>query len=161
MKTQAGSNFMVVFNAWYYSFSPGVANYLSTHWVERTIMKGVLYPLIAILYLTSRLFSATSASPEIAALLSGLFASSLLGSFYIGLPLSLVRVRVRRFRRTRVPDRYLSVALIAALIALFVGEVLVSPILMMVSSAATVLFAFSLAALKTSGRIARKLQIEP
>jgi hypothetical protein len=161
MKTQAGSNFMVVFNAWYYSFSPDVANYLSTHWVERTIMKAILYPLIGILYLTSRLFSATSASPELAATSSGLFASSLLGSFYLGLPLSLIRARVRRLRRTRVLGRSLSVALIAALVALFLGEILVSPILMMVSSAAVVLSTISLAALETSGRIARKFPVEP
>ena len=161
MKTQAGSNFMVVFNAWYYSFSPGVANYLSTHWVERTIMKAILYPLIAILYLTSRLFSATSASPELAATSSGLFASSLLGAFYLGLPLSLIRARVRRFRRTRVPARSLSVALIAALVGLFLGEILVSPILMMVSSAVVVLSTMFLAALEASGRIARKFQVEP
>jgi hypothetical protein len=53
LKTSAGSNFMLAFNAWYYSFSPYVANYLNTHWVERTIMKGVLYPLVGMLYLTS------------------------------------------------------------------------------------------------------------
>lgn len=160
MKTQAGSSFMVVFNAWYYSFSPDVANYLSTHWVERTIMKAVLYPLIGILYLTSRLFSATSASPELAATSSGLFASSLLGSFYLGLPLSLIRARIRRLRRTRVLGRSLSVALIAALVALFLGEILGSPILIMVSSAAVVLSTIPLAALETSGRIARKFQVE-
>ena len=52
MKTQAGSNFMIAFNAWYYSFSPYVANYLAGHWVERTIMKGVLYPLVGTLILS-------------------------------------------------------------------------------------------------------------
>ena len=89
---------MVAFNAWYYSFSPYVANYIANHWVERTIMKGVLYPLIGMLFLTNAVFTAAAPYPEFAALLSGLIASSLIGAFYLGLPIGFLRARVRRLR---------------------------------------------------------------
>jgi streptogramin lyase len=160
MKTQAGANFMVAFNAWYYSFSPYVANYISTHWVERTIMKGVLYPLIGMLYLTSNLYTATSTSPELAALLSGLLASSLIGAFYLGLPLSLIRAKVRRLRGARAQGlllKLLTTSLTGGILTLIIGEVTSSPILLMVSSATIVLSALFLSATVTSAKVAKRL----
>jgi len=157
MKTQAGSSFMVVFNAWYYSFSPGVANYISSHSAERTVMKAVLYPLVGILYLTSNVYSATASLPELAVLLSGLIASSLIGAFYIGLPLSLVRLRLRRLRRLVVVEKYMAFTLLAGVTALTVGEGLASSSILMVSSATIVLSTLILAALATSSRVAKLL----
>jgi hypothetical protein len=161
MRTRSGSNFMVVFNAWYYSFSPYVANYLSNHWVERTIMKGVLYPLVGILYLTSELFSATSGNPEIAVLLSGLFASSLIGALYLGLPLSLIRTKMGRRGRTKALRKLISVILLGGLAALFLGEVFTSPLILTLSSSTIILSTLFLAGLETSGMIARTLRPEP
>jgi hypothetical protein len=152
---------MIAFNAWYYSFSPYVANYLTIHWVERTIMKGVLYPLIGMLYLTSNLFSATSGSPELAALLSGLLASSLIGAFYLGLPLSVLRAKVRRLRGMRVQrllERILAASLLGGIGALLLGEFFSSSIVLLLSSAAIVLSTLFLSATITSARIGRKLQ---
>jgi len=161
MKTQAGSNFMVAFNAWYYSFSPYVANYLTTHWVERTIMKGVLYPLIGILYLTSNLYSTTSAYPELAVLLSGLLASSLIGAFYLGLPLSLLRTKVRRLRGSKAQNllvKLLGLGLLGGVAGLLLGEILNSPQLLMISSATVVLSTLFLSAALTSAKLANTLQ---
>jgi len=161
MRTQSGSNFMVTFNAWYYSFSPHVAVYLTNHWVERTIMKGVLYPLIGILYLTSNLFSATSAYPELAALLSGLLASSLIGAFYLGLPLSLLRVRFRRLRGLKTQNllqKLLGISLLGGLTGLLLGEILASPLVLMISSATVVLSTLFLSAALTSAKAAKRLQ---
>ena len=152
---------MIAFNAWYYSFSPYVAGYLTTHWVERTIMKGVLYPLIGILYVTSSLYTATSGSPELATLLSGLLASSLIGAFYLGLPLSLLRAKIRRLRGLRVQpllERILAASLLGGIAALVLGEIFGSPIILLVSSAAIVLSTLFLSAAATSARIGRKLQ---
>ena len=157
MKTQAGSSFMVVFNAWYYSFSPGVANYISSHSAERTVMKGVLYPLVGILYLTSNLYSATASFPELAVLLSGLIASSLIGAFYLGLPLSLIRSRVRRLRQLAAMERYLAFTLLGGITALVIGEALTSSTILMISSATIVLSTLLLAALATSSRVAKLL----
>jgi hypothetical protein len=157
MKTQAGSNFMIAFNAWYYSFSPGVANYLTSHWAERIAMKAVLYPLVGMLALTSGLFTATSAYPEVAALLAGLLASALIGAFYVGLPLSLVRSRVRRLRGLAAVEKYLAITLTGAIVMLGVAEILAYPALLMTSSATIVLSTLSLTGLITSRKIATKL----
>jgi len=152
---------MIAFNAWYYSFSPNVAGYESNHLVERTVMKGVLYPLIGILKLSSLTFSATSAVPELAALLSGLVASSLIGAFYLGLPLSLIRAKIRRLRASkaqRTLERMLAVTLLGGILALLVGELLAAPVLLMIASVTIVLSSLFLSAVFTSGRIASKLQ---
>jgi hypothetical protein len=50
MQTFAGSNFMQVFNAWYYSFSPAVAQYEYAHSTTRFMIKQALYPLMGILH---------------------------------------------------------------------------------------------------------------
>jgi hypothetical protein len=47
--------------------SPYVARYLNGHLVERTVLRGVLYPLIGILGLSSLVFSEASGFPELAA----------------------------------------------------------------------------------------------
>jgi len=160
LNTSAGSGFMVAFNAWYYSFSPNVANYLNSHGVERTIMKGVLYPLIGILFVSSHVFSATSAFPEFAAILSGLLASSLIGAFYVGLPLSLIRTKIRRLRgweMQRVLEKILGASLLIGLAGILLGEFLTYTPLMIVSTSATVLASLFLAALATSAAISKRL----
>jgi hypothetical protein len=161
LRTAAGSGFMVAFNAWYYSFSPGVAGYLYAHPFERTVMKGVLYPLIGILKLSSLTFTATSAIPELAALLSGLVASSLIGAFYLGLPLSVIRAKVRRLQARRAQamlEKSLALILLGGVAALLTGEILAAPALLMISTSIVVLTTLLLSATFTSGRISRRLQ---
>ncbi len=161
MKTQSGSSFMVAFNAWYYSFSPYIANYLSTHWVERTIMKGVLFPLIGMLYLTSNVYATAATYPELAALLSGLLASSLIGAFYLGLPLSLLRAKVRRLRGAKAQTiiwKLLGAGSLGGMAALLLGEIIGSPIILMVSSVTVVLSTLFLSAAVTSAKVAKRLQ---
>ncbi len=161
LHTAAGSAFMIVFNAWYYSFSPSVAGYESTHVVEQTMMKGVLYPLVGILKLSSMTFTATSAVPELAALLSGLVASSLIGAFYLGLPLSLIRAKVRRLRgcgAQSLLERVLAAVLLGGLAIFVAAELLGIFPLLMVSSVAIILSTLFLSATFTSGTIARRLQ---
>ncbi len=158
MKTDAGSNFMVAFNEWYYSFSPYVANYLSTHSVERTAMKGVLYPLIGILFVSSKLFSAMANYPEFAALLSGLAASSMIGAIYVGLPLTLLKTRVHRFRTTpKFLRRLLIFAVLSALVAVLAGEILPSPTLLEFSTGQVVLSTISLSAEAMSATILKRI----
>jgi len=161
MKTQAGSNFMVAFNAWYYSFSPLVASYLAMHSFERMIMKGVLYPLIGILYLTSVLHTASSGAPEFAVLVSGLLASSLIGTFYLGLPLSLLRAKVGRLRGLRAQrllERTLVISLLGGIAALTLGEISSSPAVLLLSSSVIVLSTLFLSATWTSEMIVKLLQ---
>jgi len=148
---------MIAFNSWYYSFSPTVANYLDSHWAERDAMKVMLYPLIGILYLTSNVYAATSAFPEFAVVISGLLASSLIGAFYLGLPLSLIRSKVRRVRRLVALEKCLGIVLFGGLAMLLVGEIFGLRTILMISSAAILLSTMLLSASVTSGKIARKL----
>jgi hypothetical protein len=151
---------MLVFNAWYYSFSPGVAAYLNTHWVERTMMKGVLYPLVGILYLTSDLFSATSSYPEFAALISGLLASALIGAFYLGLPLSVLRAKVKRFRNWKgqgIVERVLAAMLFGGLGTLMFGELFSSQPALIISTATIVLSTIFISSAIVSKKICSRL----
>ena len=157
MKTEAGSSFMLAFNAWYYSFSPPVANYIANHWVERTFMQGALYPLIGILTLSYGTFQATSAFPELAIILAGILASGLIGAFYLGLPLSLLRGKIKRLRGVgigRSLERLLGGAVIASGLALVFGELMGSSLALMIASATLVLSIILLSATATSNRIA-------
>lgn len=80
MSTLAGSSFMNVFNTWYYSFSPYVADYeRSNPWIQQTV-KASIYPLIGILQTSEA--AHTSVKGEYGALLSGLMASSMIGALY-------------------------------------------------------------------------------
>lgn len=157
MRTNAGSNFMLAFNAWYYSFSPPVANYIASHWVARTVMKAALYPLIGILTLSDGTFQATSASPELAIILAGLLASGMIGAFYLGLPLSLIRGKVKRLAGAsvgRALERVLALATMTSVLALAIGELTNSAPVLMITSATTVLSTILLAATATSNRFA-------
>lgn len=159
MKTQAGSSFMLAFNAWYYSFSPNVATYIANHWVERTIMKGVLYPLVGMLALSYGIFNTASSFPEFAAVLGGLMASSMIGAFYIGLPVGLLRTKLRRLRglNSKPIQTLLGIALLVALGGLNLGELLASPMVLTLSAASVVLSTLFLSASLTSSRLASLL----
>ena len=107
-RSKIGNSFLIMFNAWYYSFSPSVAGYVSAHGIVRSGIRAVLYPLFAFLSLASQLYSGLSGYPESATLLSGLAASSLTGAFYIGLPLGLLaRRRMEKWRLNGIPLTFL------------------------------------------------------
>jgi hypothetical protein len=100
----------------------------------------------------------TSAFPEFAVLLSGLVASSLIGAFYLGLPLTLIRSKVRRLRRLLTLEKYLGVVLLGGLGTLLIGELAGSAMLLMISSVTIVLSSMFLAALMTSSRLGKKVE---
>ena len=89
LNTYAGTHFMTIFNAWYYSFSPEVASVISANNALRNIMKILLYPLIGVLHVTSTIYYIFSFHSELAVVLSGLVASSLIGVIY-NAPLVLI-----------------------------------------------------------------------
>lgn len=95
IQTSAGRGFMQAFNAFYYSFSPQVAQVIFSHETLRTGMKIVLYPLIGILYVSSVIFRILSFNEELAVTISGIFAAFSLGAVYFG-PLTVLG---RRFIR--------------------------------------------------------------
>jgi hypothetical protein len=97
MKTEAGRAFMMLFNSWYYSFSPQTSTYLETHPSERSLVKGALYPLLFALDASYYLYVLTSyLGPEAATVTAGVFAAALLGLIYLA-PIAIVAKRL--FRR--------------------------------------------------------------
>jgi hypothetical protein len=161
MNTKAGSSFMIAFSSLYYSVSPTVASYLHEHWVERTAMKGALYPLIGILWLTSATFNELGSYPEVAALISGMLASSLIGAVYIGLPLAVIEARIPRLlgsRKQKAILQRLTRVLFAGLLALGLGELFLTVPLLILSTATIVLCTMFLAAIQTANIFAITLR---
>jgi streptogramin lyase len=146
LHTFAGSNFMVVFNAWYYSFSPAVAGYENMHPAVKSPMQYFLTPLLGSLHVSSWTYASIAViNPEIAALVAGLVASSLIGLLYIALPLATAVWFLRRkvlAREGNVRGRLVRffAASFGVMILLFaISELLALATTMMIASAAIVL----------------------
>jgi hypothetical protein len=136
--TFAGNNFMTAFNGFYYSFSPNIASVIADNSVLRDSMKGLLYPLIGILQVSSVTFSVFSFLPELGIIVAGLIASSLIGISYF-LPVVLI---VRYFKKFKVSKRLicnLGIVWVSSIFLLLLAEVLMVPSLMMVSTGVFVL----------------------
>lgn len=117
VRTSSGRSFMVVFNAFYYSFSPRVAAVIASNNLLRMMMAGILYPLVGILYLTSGVFIDFAFNPELAVTISGIFASLLIGAVYIGPIVALVD----RLGRRRGSNSTWMLQLASSLCALSLG----------------------------------------
>jgi peptide/nickel transport system substrate-binding protein len=156
-KSRVGSSFLVVFNAWYYSFSPSVAGFISAHEIVRPAMKVLLYPLIGFLSLASQLYAQLSAYPEWAALVSGLLACSLIGGFYIGLPVGLVARR--RLVRCKLNATALTILFLASIAMILIGEVTLSTGLLMISSTLAALSALAVSGLAVAKAASRILTV--
>jgi len=154
LKTFAGSNFMTVFNRFYYSFSPNVASVISSNEGLRGVSKVVLYPLMGILHLSSATFSIFSFNLELGIVMAGLVASTLIGVLYF-LPAALLLSLVRKIKVSAKIIRLIGLIWAGSFMMIFIAEVTKSPLLMMVSTGAFVLVTIS-AAMLTSLRIILK-----
>lgn len=114
LSTNAGSSFMNVFNAWYYSFSPYVADYEGQQpWLQQTV-KVAIYPLLGILTISEKAYSAIPG--DYGALLAGLATSSMIGVVYFS-PLALSVKRIRNSRTIPRLALYATVGVSVALLA--------------------------------------------
>ena len=152
MKTNTGSNFMVVFNAWYYSFSPTVANFIRENSAARTVTKLILYPLMGILRLGAATFYFFPTNLEVGAILSGLLVSSLIGVVYVTLPLTALLACSERSRRiARRLQTPVALILFGALAVMAFMTVLGGPAIpVMIGTSAIVLASLSTSALAAS-----------
>jgi len=141
LSTKAGSAFMEVFNAWYYSFSPSVAGFIAGNDPLRAPVRVLLYPLLGILGVSSLAYSLLGAVPELAIVVAGLVASSLMGLVYLTVPAMFgVRALLKRRRIRLASLAKCSLALLAiALTSLTVGELTGSFLLLAVGGSAIVL----------------------
>ncbi|MDW8034802.1 MAG: CFI-box-CTERM domain-containing protein, partial [Nitrososphaerota archaeon] len=140
MKTFAGSNFMIVFNAFYYSWSPHVAEAEYRNPALKDIVKFMIYPLISSLEFSRSVSIFFSNIPELAVLISGLIASSLIALIYLT-PIALITYFILKSRKINVNINiaYLLILFGASLLYFLVAEVLASSLLMMFTSSMIVL----------------------
>ena len=140
MKTFAGSSFMKVFNAFYYSWSPYVAEAEYKNDILRNIVKSTIYPLIYSLELSREVSRLMSPFPEIAVLVSGLVASSLIGLIYFT-PITLAAHLILKPKAVKIKINliYLWIMLGASLILYSIAEFSTSSYLMMLASSMVIL----------------------
>ena len=158
LRTFAGSNFMEVFNAWYYSFSPHIASLISTCEHLRAATRATLYPLIGILHLGAFVSYAFSFNSEVSVITAGIIISALIGLVYFTPPTMLATCLIERLRgplRTRLKELLIAWTLSIMLVA--VAELVASPTLMKVSSGALVLSTIALVAWITALKASRRL----
>ena len=147
MKTFAGRNFMTAFNAFYYSWSPYVARAEYENPILRSLIRSSIYPLLLILDLSKSAAEPFSAIPELAALISGLAASSLIGLIYLAPPILIIWLILRlRGRKAVLRPTYPAMALALGLMFFTIAELFESSTMMMISSSMIVLSSMALAA---------------
>ncbi|MGQ9639274.1 MAG: COG1470 family protein [Candidatus Bathyarchaeia archaeon] len=155
--TFAGSQFMNVFNMWYYSFSPTVAEYVRNDLALRSIVKVALYPLIWILQAAQWVYSILSYSPELAIVTAGVMASGLIGIVYLTPP-TLIVMRLIRRRVDGYPiGKPLAFAWLTCIVLLVISELSSLPELMMFSTASLVLTTMTASATYPAAQVQRIL----
>jgi predicted phosphodiesterase len=154
--TFAGSSFMNVFNSFYYSFSPTAASVIANNSPLRTVMKGILYPLIGILHVSSAAFSIFHVFPELGVVISGILASSLIGIVYF-LPIILLLFFIKKFQVSSKIIRLTGYILVGTFILLVIAEVTKLSLMMMVTTGAFVLFTMLFVTLTSLKSITERL----
>ena len=96
--TFAGASFLKVFNSFYYSFSPTVASVVAENPALSHIVRLLIYPLMVALQAASRVFHSLSFAPELAVVISGIFAATLIGLLYVT-PTAVVKIVIKQVRR--------------------------------------------------------------
>ena len=156
MNTYVGWNFMIAFNAWYYSFSPTVAEAITQHPTLQYAMRAVLYPLIAILRLGATPFSVLPAHQELAAVLSGMLITSLIGIAYLSLPLAAIsKLSSKRRLTSKTVQKVLAANLALSLLGITIADFATFGQLMILATVSTALSTLLLSALITSVRLMR------
>jgi len=120
----AGENFMQAFNAFYYSWSPYVADAERGNSMLRATIRTLIYPLLFSLDLSRKAAEPFSASPELAVLVSGLVASALIGLIYVA-PIAVTTMFILRWRKSDVNFKliYPAVALGLGLVMFALAEI--------------------------------------
>ena len=122
LSTYAGRRFYVAFDAFYYSWSPGVAQQIRRNPWLKPFARAALYPLI--LSLEASALAAqplAELSPELAVFAAGAVASALIGLVYFS---PLVYVACRKAGAGSRTLKALGLVLAASLLASLVGELL-------------------------------------
>ncbi|MGI0022168.1 MAG: CFI-box-CTERM domain-containing protein [Nitrososphaeraceae archaeon] len=152
MATAAGSSFLNVFNAVYYSFSPTVADIERNNpFLQESVRAGIT-PLLAILQVAKL---SSVGDGEISVLTSGIVASSLIGAVYFW-PMGLVTKSIRN--GTKLKIRYV-IVIISAVLALTLISILTGNVqFMMFTTSSTILLLVGIGAMFSAWLIVKTLQ---
>jgi len=137
----AGRQFMLVFNSWYYSFSPAIAESIRKNGSSREVVKIVLYPLIEILRIAEITYEYLPLKSEITVVIAGFISSSLIGIIYAA-PIRIafkILLRVSRLKVKASFTKYQASALCLSTVLIAVAEVTSLEVLMRVATASFVI----------------------
>ncbi len=161
LKSFAGSQFMYVFNWWYYSFSPVIASFIAEHQLVKYPMKVILFPLLNILQVSSKTFSFLNFNVELAVITAGLIASIGIGIIYFS-PFLFLYLRVRRNSKfCKSCLRYLSKLWIISISLIVIGEFFALHFVMMMGTTLFVLATIGISAFATSSILINRRSIVP
>jgi len=143
----AGSQFLKAFNAFYYSFSPSLAELISTSDAARAAMRVLLSPLLGSLSLGQAAFDICHPQSEIGVLMAGLVSSSLLGLLYASPIIAFRAVKADdKRKKSGMSLRPLALVWLGSLLALglsyvflYVGQTSIAEFMAMVSTGTLVL----------------------
>lgn len=158
LKTFAGSNFMEIFNAWYYSFSPSIASFISTSDTLRATTRVMIYPLIGILrfgVIVSDIFSFNS---EMSVIVAGIIISALIGLVYFTPPTLLALYLAERRRKIpKLGVKALLTSWVISMLLVILAELTLSSALMKIGSGALVLCTIALVTWTVAIEVSTKL----
>jgi hypothetical protein len=168
----AGSRFMNVFNTFYYSFSPTVAEAISASENIRAVTRGILSPLLGALYVGRIVFDLLSAVPDCGIVVAGLASAVLIGILYASPLIALNAVKSEEKRkRSEWSFKPLGLVWIGSLLTvglsyvfLYVGATSIAEFVAMVSTGTLILSTMILSPLLLlrliRGIIARRRMME-
>ncbi len=99
--TFAGAQFMSVFNAFYYSFSPKVAELVGGTPVLQPITRAFIYPLLASLRLAAAICQLCPQASQLMVVIAGVVASSMIGLVYVSPIVVLFGTVLRKVKDSR------------------------------------------------------------
>jgi hypothetical protein len=147
MNTMAGREFMTVFHAWYYSFSPNIASIIANNPMMQSVFKILLYPLIGILHLSAATYRLFNFNSEIAVVMAGFMASALIGVVYFS-PIGILAFFKKR--TSNLNNSYFKMFLFVwfgSMICIVIGEIASISSVLMLGTSVFVLSILSLFAL--------------
>jgi len=144
LQTLAGSSFMNVFNGWYYSFSPQVADYeRGQPWLQSAV-KTSIYPLLGILDASASVYDLLAFDSELAIMGAGVTASTLIGLVYFAPAAVALGIAGRKKRWNMAKAKFiLAGAFLSSIAAIAIAEFAAVPEAMMFGTALLVLSAIS------------------
>ncbi len=149
LSTASGSSFMNVFNTWYYSFSPSVANYeRGQPWMQQ-IVRTSIYPLLGMLTLSQKAYSMLPG--DYGAVTAGLIASSLIGAVYF-FPFALA---IKQVRKSCLNPKIALSIVAAAVIAVIISIIAANSVALMITTSLLVLTTLSISAIYSANAITK------